>query len=34
MAYSYQEDLDSLTDGDIAGIVRLYGARPQGGRTD
>jgi len=34
MAYSYQEELDTLTDGDIAGIVRLYGVRPQGGRTD
>ncbi|MBB4315901.1 matrixin family metalloprotease [Roseospira marina] len=34
MAYSYQEELDSLTDGDIAGIVRLYGVRPQSGRTD
>jgi hypothetical protein len=25
MAYSYQDNLDALTDGDIAGIVRLYG---------
>ena len=28
MAFSYQESLDALTEGDIAGIVSLYGARP------
>jgi ssRNA-specific RNase YbeY (16S rRNA maturation enzyme) len=26
MAFSYQEDVDRLTEGDIAGIVLLYGA--------
>jgi len=30
MAYSYQEDLESLTEGDVAGIVTLYGAEATG----
>jgi len=28
MAFSYQESLDALTEGDIAGIVSLYGMPP------